>query len=347
MDVNAGSPPGTLPANHDIPSPPPTIQVITYNAHELQELTLPSIADVDSLLQDSMVTWININGNRHVPTLEQLGTLLNVHPLVLEDIAHIGQRPKIEDYDTYLFLVVKLLHLRDPDQQVDAEQVSLLLGPHYVITVQEHDGDVFTPIRERLRAGRGRIRSMNADYLLYALLDAIVDDYFLVLEDVGERIETIEDALVTDPSPTILTLLHALKRDMIFLRKSVWPLREVISRLERWDSPLIQSALNLYLRDVYDHTIQVIDAIETNRDLLAGMLDIYLSSVSNRMNEVMKVLTIIATIFIPLTLIVGIYGMNFTYMPELQHPWGYPMVYLIMAAVSGIMLVFFRRKHWL
>ena len=347
MDMNAGSPPGTLPLSHDVPSLPPAIQVITYNAHALQELTLPSIADVDSLLQDSMVTWININGNRHVPTLEQLGTLLNVHPLVLEDIAHIGQRPKIEDYDTYLFLVVKLLRLRDPDQQVDAEQVSLLLGPHYVITVQEHDGDVFTPIRERLRAGRERIRSMNADYLMYALLDAIVDDYFLVLEDVGERIETIEEALVTDPSPTVLTQLHALKRDMIFLRKSVWPIREVISRLERWDSPLIQSTLNLYLRDVYDHTIQVIDAIETNRDLLSGMLDIYLSSVSNRMNEVMKVLTIIATIFIPLTLIVGIYGMNFTYMPELQHPWGYPMVYLIMAMISGIMLIYFRRRRWL
>ena len=347
MDVNVGSPPGALSSSHDLPVPPPIIQVITYNTHELQELTLPSIADIGSFLQESMVTWININSNRHVPTLEQLGARFNVHPLVLEDIAHIGQRPKIEDYGSYLFLVVKLLRLSDPDQQIEAEQVSLLLGAHYVITVQEHNGDIFTPIRERLRIGRGRIRSMKADYLLYALLDAVVDDYFLVLEDVGERIETIEEALVTDPSPAILTILHTLKRDMIFLRKSVWPLREVVSRLERGDSPLIQHTLNLYLRDVYDHTIQVIDAIETNRDLLSGMLDIYLSSVSNRMNEVMKVLTIIATIFIPLTLIVGIYGMNFTYMPELQHPWGYPMVYLTMAVVSVIMLIYFRRKRWL
>ncbi len=347
MDVHAGSPPGTFAANHDVPVPPPTIQVITYNAHTLQEVTPPSIADAASLVQDSMVTWIHITGHRHVPTLEQLGTLLDVHPLVLEDIAQSGQRPKIEDYGAYLFLVVKLLRLGDPEQEVEAEQVTLLLGAQYVITVQEHPGDVFTPIRERLRAGRGRIRAMQADYLLYALLDAVVDDYFLVLEAVGERIETLEDALVTDPSPAILTLLHTLKRDMIFLRKSVWPLREVISRLERWDSPLIQSTLTLYLRDVYDHTIQVIDAIETNRDLLSGMLDIYLSSVSNRMNEVMKVLTIIATIFIPLTLIVGIYGMNFTYMPELQHPWGYPLVYLTMAVVSAIMLLYFRRKRWL
>jgi magnesium transporter len=347
MEVNAGTPPGTLPSSGDASPQPPLIQVMTYNAHELQEHTLASTADVQSFLQESMVTWINITGNRHILTLEQLGTVFKVHPLVLEDIAHTGQRPKLEDYGDYLFLIAKLLRLNDLDQQVDAEQISMILGPHYVITVQEYDGDVFTLLRERLRTGRGRIRSMSADYLLYALLDTIVDDYFLILEDIGERIETIEDALVTDPSPTILTKLHALKRDMIFLRKSVWPLREVISRLERWESPLIQSGLALYLRDIYDHTIQVIDAIETNRDLLSGMLDIYLSSASNRMNEVMKVLTIIATIFIPLTLVVGIYGMNFTFMPELQHPWGYPMVYLIMAVISGIMLIYFRRRRWL
>jgi magnesium transporter len=253
----------------------------------------------------------------------------------------------MEDFDNYLFIVLKMLQYNDLENETRTEQVSIILGSNYVISFQEDEGDVFGLIRERIRANRGRTRKMGADYLAYSLIDAIVDNYFMVLEKIGEQIEDIEDELVKNPTPEVLHTIHSLKRELIFLRKSVWPLREVISRLERWESPLIDKSIDIYLRDVYDHTIQVIDALETFRDMLSGMLDIYLSSISNRMNEVMKVLTIIATIFIPLTLITGIYGMNFRYMPELDSPWGYPMVFLVMLAVSAVMLMYFRRKKWL
>jgi magnesium transporter len=240
-----------------------------------------------------------------------------------------------------------MLYYDEKESETKAEQVSFVLGPNWVISFQESEGDVFDSIRERIRSDKGRIRKMGADYLVYALLDSVVDNYFMILEKVGEEIEEIEDELVTNPSPEILQTIHNLKRQMISLRKSVWPLREVISRLERWESPLIQKSTYIYLRDVYNHTIQVIDAIETFRDMLSGMLDIYLSSVSNRMNEVMKVLTIIATIFIPLTLVAGIYGMNFRFMPELEIPLAYPMVLLSMFLVGLMMVGYFRKKKWL
>jgi magnesium transporter len=258
-----------------------------------------------------------------------------------------GQRPKMEDFGDYLFIVLKMLHYDEKKDETKTEQVSLVLSSKYVLSFQEDEGDVFDSIRERIRTDRGSIRKRRADYLAYSLIDAIVDNYFMVLEKIGEKIEDIEDELIKNPTPAVLQTIHHLKRELIFLRKSVWPLREVISRLERWESPLIDKSIDIYLRDVYDHTIQVIDSLETFRDTLSGMLDIYLSSVSNRMNEVMKVLTIIATIFIPLTLIAGIYGMNFRYMPELESPWGYPMVYVVMLAVCAVMLVYFRRKKWL
>lgn len=233
------------------------------------------------------------------------------------------------------------------ETQTKTEQISLIIGSNYLISFQEDEGDVFDLIRERIRTDRGRIRKMGSDYLAYSLIDAIVDNYFTVLEKIGESIEDIEDELIKNPTPEILQKIHTLKRELIFLRKSVWPLRELISRLERWESQLIDKSIDIYLRDVYDHTIQVIDALETFRDMLSGMLDIYLTSASNRMNEVMKVLTIIATIFIPLTLVAGIYGMNFKYMPELDSPWGYPMVYVVMLIISLVMLIYFRRKKWL
>jgi magnesium transporter len=223
----------------------------------------------------------------------------------------------------------------------------LILGSNLVISFQERKGDVFNPVRERIRTGKGRIRKMGADYLAYALIDTIVDNYFIIPEKLGERIESIEEELVANPTPETLQAIHTLKRKLIFLRKSLWPLREVISGLQRTESTLIHESTDIYLRDVYDHTIQVIDTIETSRDILSGMLDIYLSSISNRMNQVMKVLTIIATIFIPLTFIAGIYGMNFVYMPELGSPWGYPVVLLVMAGIGILMLVYFKRKKWL
>lgn len=288
-----------------------------------------------------------MDGVHQLADIEKIGTHFKIHPLVLEDIMNTGQRPKIEIFDDYIFIVLKMLRYDEAENETKIEQVSIILGSNFVISLQESKGDVFDSIRERIRSDRGRIRKMGADYLAYTLIDAVVDNYFVILEKLGEEIEDIEDELVSNPSPETLQTIHSLKREMIFLRKSVWPLRELISRLERWESPLIDKSIYIYLRDLYDHTIQVIDAIETFRDMLSGMLDIYLSSISNRMNEVMKVLTIIATIFIPLTLIAGIYGMNFTYMPELKSPWGYPMVYVVMLAIGVVMLIYFRRKKWL
>ena len=323
------------------------ITIIDYDEAQFQEKEAKSVEECFPFNDKSTVTWINIDGLHQVDIVEKIGRHFNLHPLVLEDIVNTGQRPKMEDFVDHIFVVLKMLYYDEKQKEAGAEQVSFVLGSNYVISFQETEGDVFDAIRERIRMARGRIRKMGADYLAYALIDAIVDNYFIILEHIGEKIEDIEDTLVMNPEPETLQAIHNLKREMIFLRKSVWPLREVISRLERWESPLIDKSTDIYLRDVYDHTIQVIDAIETFRDMLSGMLDIYLSSVSNRMNEVMKVLTIIATIFIPLTLIAGIYGMNFRYMPELEHPWGYPVVFLTMSIIGILMVIYFRRKKWL
>ncbi len=323
------------------------VTCINYDGSHFEEKELKTIDECFPLKAKPAAIWVNIDGIHQPDNIENIGKQFKIHPLVLEDIMNTGQRPKMEDFDDYLFVVLKMLHYDEEENETKTEQVSLILGSNYVISLQENEGDVFDSIRERIRSDRGRIRKMGADYLAYSLIDAIVDNYFTVLEKIGEKIEDIEDELVKNPTPDVLHTIHHLKRELIFLRKSVWPLREVISRLERWESPLIDKSIDIYLRDVYDHTIQVIDALETFRDMLSGMLDIYLSSVSNRMNEVMKVLTIIATIFIPLTLIAGIYGMNFKYMPELDWAWGYPIVYVIMLAIGVVMLIYFRRKRWL
>jgi magnesium transporter len=253
----------------------------------------------------------------------------------------------MEDSGNILFIVLKMLRYQESTESIESEQVSLILGKNFLFTFQEKPGDVFEPVRDRLRHHKGRIRTLGPDYLAYALIDAIVDNYFLVLEKMEDRIEVLEERLVQNPSDDILQTLHRLKREMIYLRKAVWPLRELLSGLERSESTLIQQSTRVYLRDVYDHTIQIIDTIESYRDIISGMLDTYLSSVSNKMNEVMKVLTIISTIFIPLTFIAGIYGMNFVYMPELSWKWSYPLVWLLMIGVGSIMVVFFRKKKWL
>ncbi len=256
-------------------------------------------------------------------------------------------RSKLEDFDDYIFIALKMLSHSEKEDEIQAEQLSLVLGSNFVISFQERKGDVFDPIRQRIGTGKGRIRKMGADYLAYALIDTIVDNYFIIPEKIGEKLESIEEELVTNPTSQTFQAIHSLKRQLIFLRKSVWPLREVVRGLEGVESALIHESTNIYLRDVYDHTIQVIDTIETSRDMLSGMLDIYLSSISNRMNQVMKVLTIIATIFIPLTFIAGIYGMNFKFMPELELFWAYPLVLIAMTAIAISMLIYFRRKKWL
>jgi magnesium transporter len=279
--------------------------------------------------------------------MEKLGECYGFHPLVLEDILNTDQRPKMEDYGDYLYIVLRMLSYNDKSTQIETEQVSLILGPNFLFSFQENQGDVFDPVRERIRTGKGRIRKMGADYLAYALLDLIVDNYFMIMEKLGETIEFLEEKLVAQPVPETLQTIHQLKRELIFLRKAVWPLREVIGGLQRGELTLIKEATRVYLRDVYDHTIQVIDTIETFRDMISGMLDIYLSSVSNRLNSVMKVLTIIATIFMPLTFLAGIYGMNFKYFPELEWRWSYPVFWLVSLLISVSMLLYFKKKNWL
>ena len=343
----AGLPPGTLIHVGERKSERTRITLLDYGEDHCEER---EVVGIDECLQDKdprSIIWINVSGLHQVDLIEKLNKCFGLHPLVVEDILNTNQRPKLEDFGGYMYIVLKMIFLTDPRQEVMTEQVSLILGPNYLISFQESETDVFEPIRERIRSGKGRLRKLGADYLAHALLDTIVDHYFIILEKLGEDVEDLEEALTNNPVPRTLQAVHHLKREMILLRKSVWPLREVISGLERAETPLIQPTTGIYLRDIYDHTIQVIDNIETFRDMLSGMIDIYLSSISNRMNEIMKVLTIIATIFIPLTFIVGLYGMNFKYMPELEWRWGYPLVLLILLTVSVFMLFYFRRKKWL
>lgn len=328
--------------------PPVTLTFINFeNNNPLREYQSPVFNEEMGFANIPGVTWLDIDGVYRSDILEAVAAHANLHHLVIEDIYNTYQRPKAEDYEDYLYIVLKMISWDEKLNQVQAEQVSLILGKGYVLSFKEDPGDIFDPIRLRLREGKGRICKMGADYLAYSLLDQVVDNYFIVLENLGEKIENLEEELITNPSAATLQAIHHLKRELIFLRKSVWPLREAISSLERGESPLFQADTLVYLRDVYDHTIQVIDTIETFRDMVSGMLDIYLSSVSNRMNEVMKVLTIIATIFIPLTFIAGVYGMNFANMPELQWPWGYYAIWGIMILIAGGMLIYFKRKGWL
>ncbi len=342
----AGLAPGTVIYVGDKKTERVAIRVIDYDEKNFEENDLNTVDECFSYQHKPIVTWINIDGIHQVDLIEALGKNFGLHPLILEDIVHTEQRPKMEDFEEYLFIVFKMLFY-DQENQIKSEQFSLVLGADYIITFQEREGDVFNHVRERLRKGKGRIRKMGPDYLAYALIDAIVDNYFIVLEKIGEEIESLEEELVTDPRPETLHAIHHLKKELIFLRKSVWPLREMISALERSESSLIQDKTTVFLRDVYDHTIQVIDVIETFRDMVSGMLEVYLSSVSNKMNEVMKVLTIIATIFMPMTFIAGVYGMNFKFMPELEWHWGYPAVWSVILFLGVIMLVYFRKKRWL
>jgi magnesium transporter len=323
------------------------IRTIEFDQETLKESEFETIEECLPCKESPTVTWINIDGLHDVGVIEEIGRQFGLHSLVMEDILHTDQRPKMEDFEDHVFIVAKMLSFDQERNELKAEQLSLILGEDYVVTFQERVGDVFEQVRERLRKGKGRIRGMPPDYLAYALIDAVVDHYFIVLEKIGETVEILEEELVSNPTPETLQVIHHLKRELIFLRKSVWPLRELIGGLERGEARLIQEKTTVYLRDVYDHTIQVIDTVETLRDMVSGMLDVYLSSVSNRMNEVMKVLTIIATIFIPITFIAGIYGMNFEVMPELKWPWGYPLVWCIIIAISVVMLFYFKTKKWL
>jgi magnesium transporter len=344
----AGLPPGTLIYIGEKRIEMPKISIFDYDDQHVEEREVRAIEECFVFRDKPTVTWINVEGVHQVEMIEKLGECFGFHPLVLEDILNTDQRPKMEIYGDYIYIVLKMFCVDDAGGSTEVEQVSLILGSNFVISFQEgKKGDVFNPVRERIRGGKGLIRKMGADYLAYSLLDTIVDNYFLILEKLGERVELLEEELVADPTTKTLQEIQKFKSEMIFVRRAVWPLREVIMGLSRKESPLIKETTEIYLRDVYDHTVQVMDTIEVYREMLSGMLDIYLSSVSNKLNAVMKVLTIIATIFMPLTFIAGIYGMNFKYMPELEWRWGYPAIWLIVVIIGISMSVYFKKKKWL
>ena len=343
----AGQAPGSLVHIGDRKVEQIRITLMNYDADNLLEKQLPTIEDSFPYRDTPPVSWINVDGLHETDVIEKIGLHFGIHPLVLEDILNTGQRTKAEEFENYLYIVLKMLIYDETAEHISAEQVSLVLGPHFLISFQEKEGDVFNFVRERIRKARGRIRKSGCDYLAYALMDAVVDHYFGILEKLGEKIEDLEEQLLEDTAPWMLEEIHHLKREMIFLRKQIWPLREVLNSLIKDPSDLIRETSHVFLRDVYDHTIQMIDTIESYRDLLFGLSDLYQSTVSNRMNEVMKVLTIIATIFIPLTFIAGIYGMNFEYMPELKWHWSYPALWLLLILIFVAMLLWFKRKRWL
>jgi len=342
-----GASPGTLVHTGEVKADRVQIHRMDYDAERLNERELATVDEAFPLDEPGSVTWLNVDGLHDVGVVRTLGEHLGLHPLAMEDVLSTGQRPKLDDYGDVVYIAMRMVQYDPTTDDLIDEQVSLVVGPHVVVSFQERPGDVFEPVRERLRAGKGRLREAGADYLAYALVDAVVDHYFVALEQLSDAIEDVSEEILHSPDPASLERVHDLKRSLVFMRKSIWPLREVASKLVRGEASLFQPDTLVFVRDVYDHAVQVIDTVESLRDIVAGMHDIYLSSLSHRMNEVMKVLTIIATIFIPLTFIAGIYGMNFQYMPELQWRWGYFVALGIMALIAAVMVVLFRRKRWL
>jgi magnesium transporter len=343
----AGLPPGTPVFVGERKQDVVTIDVMSYSREHLEEIHDASLADCVRLRDSSNITWINVIGIHDVSAIQTLANLFGLHPLTTEDISNTSQRPKAEEFEDYIFFAIKMLSYDEKANAITNENVSVILGDKYVISFQEMQGDVLDPVRERIRSNKGRIRSEGMDYLAYAILDGVVDDYFVSLEKLGDHIEEIDDEILVAPDATHMKEIHRLKREIVFLRKAVWPLREEIAAIEKSGSRLIGDPTKIFLRDLYDHTIQIIEMVETYRDIIGGMHDTFLSSNSNRMNEVMKVLTIIGTIFIPLTFIAGVYGMNFENMPELKWTWGYFGLWGVMAALGLTMLALFKKRKWL
>lgn len=346
-----GSMPGTL--NIEADSSPPVIVLIDYDEANAirQEVETPEACV--PFLDSESVSWVDVKGLGSEDVLRRLGHVFSLHPLVLEDIVNVPQRPKIEEYDEQLLIIARMVTMKTSGSGFISEQVSLVLGRHYLLTVQEEpEYDCFGPIRERIRTSKGTIRKQGSDYLAYALLDAIIDGFFPVLEEYGEKIEELEDEVVANPSRQTLEKIHAVKRELLGLRRAIWPQRDAINALIRDGSDLISHDVHIYLRDCYDHAIQVLDMVETYRELAASLMDVYLSSVSNKMNEIMKLLTVISSIFIPLTFIAGVYGMNFNTekspfnMPELDWYWGYVACWAVMLATAFSLVFFFWKRGW-
>lgn len=341
------SAPGTVTYIGKKQEQPVKLHMIDYNETDFTEKDLVSLTECLPFKESPTVTWLNYTGVHDIQNINEVGEIFQIHPLVLSDIANTTQRPKVEEYDNHIFIVIKMSYFKENTGEVFLEQVSLLLGKDYVISFQENDTDVLDGLRERIRNGKGKVRRLGSDYLLYCIIDSVVDHYFSVLENIGGQIELLEEELMLNASQELLSKIYRLKQELIYLRKSIWPMREVVNTIQRCEHDLINEGIYVYMRDVYDHTIQVVETVETFRDMTSGMLDLYLSTMSNKMNEIMKVLTIFAAIFIPLTFIAGIYGMNFEFMPELKWRFSYPAWWVFTIALALIMLVYFKKKKWI
>ena len=343
----AGLAPGTIVYTGSKKKKELFIEVFEYNKDSFHEIRLKTVEEAFAYEDEQSITWININGLNHVDQIEKLGQHFELHPLIIEDIASTNQRPKVDEYEKYQFVVLKMLYF-DEEQNLKIEHISFVLGRNYVLSFQESEGDVFDPIRERLRTGKGRARNLGADYLLYILMDAIVDNYFSLIETIGEKIEVLEDKLFEKHTDNNITNdVQNLKREILKIRRAVYPLREVVNKLEKSENSFIHEKTQKYLRDLYDHIIQVSESIDIYREMIWGLMDLYMSNISNKMNEVMKVLTIMASIFIPLTFLAGIYGMNFENIPELKFKYGYFMLLGVMVVVFVGMIYYFKKKKWL
>jgi len=325
---------------------PTRIHAIRYDPDRLDEREIEDIETLMSYREASGVVWISVAGFGNEPTLRRIGEIFGVHRLAMADVVNVPQRPKVEDYDDRHLIVTRMAHLREP-RSMELEQLSLILGPGWVLTFQERPGEVFDPVRARIRAGVGPIRRMGPDYLAYTLLSAIIDAYFPVVEAMGEEIDRLEEEVIERPTPTTLHHIHEIRRMLISLHRIQWRQRDALNSMLHGELSPFTAAVRVYLRDVYDHSVQVLDVIETSRDLVAGLVDIYLSAISNRTNEAIKTLTIMASIFIPLTFLAGVYGMNFEYMPELHVRWAYPALWGVMIVIAAALLIWFRTRGWI
>lgn len=343
----SGMPPGSLVHVGDVHDYIQSITAINYNASTFEKRTLASVDEILPYNTPETVTWVIVNGLQDISAIEAIGRHFNIHGLVLEDILNTHQRPKFEEFEDYLYIVFKAITLQNGDASVEYEQISLLLLNNIVFTFKEKPDDILDPVINRLNIPQSHIRTQGGDYLVYVIMDTVIDEYFLLQDTFDELIETVEDELLTSPTQHTLTTIQKIKRELIYLRRSISPLRELLSAIHRSESPLLNQRTKQGFTDVYDHAIRIIEALESYRDLISGMLDIYLSSISNKMNETMKVLTVFSALFIPLTFIAGVYGMNFDYMPELRWKWGYPALWAAFIAISGVLLMFFRKRKWL
>jgi magnesium transporter len=343
--MRAGLPPGTLIHVGQKKTEKTDIELIQYDTQDLEKYSSTDVTEILSKLDSQKRNWINVDGLHNIESIQQIGEHFKLSHLLLEDVLNTEQRPKLDEYDGQLFLPLKALNTVR-ENVIEYEQISLVLGKDFLISFQEKEGDMFDGLRERIKVPTNRLRQKKVDYLFYRLIDTIVDNYYVVMENLGTRIEDIEEEVYLDPKQSTLNKIQDVKKELIFIRKSIYPIREAIAQLMRNDYTAISESTRKYLNDVYDHTIQIIDTYETYRDLTSNLMDMYMTTISHRLNEVMKVLTVISTIFIPLTFLAGVYGMNFHYMPELTWRYGYFVVLGIMGVMVVIMISFFKRKGW-